>query len=63
MQTEYREWDFDEWEKAWSISVGEVYTCSECRNMLIVSKGGTGSLDLKCCGKPMTLYRGCGDAA
>lgn len=58
MRSEYQEWDFDDWEGAWNISVGSVYVCDRCKNTLIVSKGGTGTLSLKCCGEQMRLYRG-----
>lgn len=58
MNTEYKEWDFDEWEKAWNIKVGKVFVCDKCKNALLVCKGGTGTLDLKCCGSPMTEFKG-----
>ena len=58
MENEYREWDFEEWEKAWNIEVGKVYTCDVCKNTLLVCKGGTGTLDLQCCGRQMKEFRG-----
>ena len=47
------EWDLDVWEKALTIHVGNAYACRDCGNLVMVTKGGVGVLDLKCCGKPM----------
>jgi desulfoferrodoxin-like iron-binding protein len=47
------EWDLGEWEKVLTINVGTVYVCRGCGNIVIVTKGGVGLLDLVCCGKPM----------
>ena len=47
------EWDLGDWEKALTIRVGEAYACRDCENLVMVTRGGVGVLDLKCCGKPM----------
>jgi hypothetical protein len=56
MSAEYSEseWGHDEWKKAWNIRVGKAYHCKECGAMVMVTKGGVGVLELKCCGKMMT---------
>jgi len=50
---EYPEWTVDQWEKAWTIHVGKAYCCCKCGNMVMVTKGGVGVLELSCCGVPM----------
>ncbi len=47
------EWSVDEWVGAWHIGVGQAYRCQECANMIMVVKGGTGTLEPRCHGKPM----------
>ncbi|GAB4266916.1 MAG: hypothetical protein Kow0092_20030 [Deferrisomatales bacterium] len=47
------EWTADEWLQAWHIGVGRVYRCAQCGNMIMVIKGGTGTLEPKCHGEPM----------
>lgn len=47
------EWSVDEWLQAWHIGVGTAYRCPECSNMIMVVKGGTGTLEPRCHGKPM----------
>ena len=47
------EWNLDEWKSAWHIGVGSVYRCSQCNNMIIVVKGGTGTLEPRFHGAPM----------
>ena len=47
----------DDWEKALTLRVGTAYACRECGNLLMVTKGGVGVLDLVCCGKPMEMLR------
>jgi desulfoferrodoxin-like iron-binding protein len=47
------EWDLGEWESVLTINVGTVYVCRECQNVVMVSKGGVGIMNLVCCGKPM----------
>ncbi len=46
-------WDLKDWEKALTIHVGAAYMCRTCENLVMVTRGGVGVLDLKCCGKPM----------
>jgi len=47
------EWTADDWARAWRIEVGQAYRCRECANMIMVVKGGTGTLAPRCHGKPM----------
>ncbi|MFH1731417.1 MAG: hypothetical protein ABIF82_07185 [Planctomycetota bacterium] len=47
------QWHLDEWEKVLTIHVGTAYVCRQCQNLVMVTKGGVGILDLDCCGKPM----------
>lgn len=47
------EWDVSEWTKAWTIKVGRAYACSRCGTMVMVTKGGVGVMEPKCCGKDM----------
>ena len=47
------EWDLDDWEAALTIHVGTAYACRECGNLVMVTRGGIGVMDLKCCWKPM----------
>ena len=47
------EWTAGEWRDAWHIGVGKAYRCQTCSNMIMVVKGGTGTLEPKCHGKPM----------
>jgi hypothetical protein len=46
-------WDLSEWETALSIHVGTTYACRECGNLVMVTKGGVGVMDMVCCGKQM----------
>jgi hypothetical protein len=46
-------WDLGEWEQALTIRVGQAYVCRECQNVVMVTKGGIGNLELICCGCPM----------
>jgi len=50
-------WDLNEWEDALTLRVGTTYVCRVCGNVVMVSKGGVGVLDLVCCGKPMEQTR------
>ena len=43
-------WD---WEKAFTIHVGGAHVCRKCQNLVMVTKGGVGVLELTCCGAPM----------
>jgi len=50
-------WDLNEWEDALTLRVGATYVCRACGNVVMVSKGGIGVLDIVCCGKPMEQAR------
>lgn len=47
------EWTQDEWERAWNIKVGTAYTCEKCGNMIMITKGGIGTLEPYCCDQLM----------
>jgi desulfoferrodoxin-like iron-binding protein len=47
------DWDLDEWEQALSIQVGTAYVCRACGNVVMVTRGGVGVMELICCGAPM----------
>ena len=47
------EWTVDDWVGAWHIGVGQAYRCAECNNLIMVIKGGTGTLEPRCHGQPM----------
>ena len=49
------EWSPDEWLAAWTIHVGKAYRCDRCSTMIMVTKGGVGTLEPICCGEPMKL--------
>ena len=51
----YPEWTAAEWRSAWSIHVGKAYRCDKCETMVMVTKGGVGTLEPICCGEPMKL--------
>ncbi len=55
------EWTVDEWEEAWTIKVGTAYVCDWCGTMVMVTKGGIGVIEPRCCGKEMRLIKGQGD--
>ena len=61
-QTPPADWDLGDWEQALTIRVGTVYVCRECENIVMVTRGGVGVMELVCCGKPMEEVRPC-DAA
>lgn len=46
-------WNLGEWEEALTIDVGASFICRECGNVVMVTRGGVGILDLVCCDKPM----------
>lgn len=50
-----REWSVDEWTKEWTIHVGKAYHCSKCGTMAMVTKGGVGVMEPKCCGRGMAV--------
>jgi len=47
------DWNLGDWEKSLTISVGMAYICRQCQNLVMVTRGGVGVLELFCCGKPM----------
>jgi hypothetical protein len=49
----------EDWEKALTIHVGTAYACRKCKNLVMVTKGGIGVLELVCCGKPMERLARC----
>ena len=57
MQDDYQStnqaWELEQWEKALTIQVGTAWVCRECDNLVMVTRGGTGVMELKCCGQPM----------
>ena len=53
------DWALEDWEKALTIKVGTAYLCRECENLVMVTRGGVGVLDLRCCGKPMEKVTSC----
>ena len=46
-------WGLGDWESALTIRVGEAYACRECENLVMVTRGGVGIMQLRCCGRPM----------
>ena len=53
MDSDVPDWELADWEAALTINVGSSYVCRECGNLVMVTRGGVGVLDLQCCGKPM----------
>ena len=53
VNTSVPDWGLEEWEEALTIKVGTSYVCRSCGNVVMVTKGGVGVLDLKCCGQEM----------
>ena len=47
------EYDLAQWEKALTIRVGEAWVCRTCGEVAMVTRGGVGSLEMICCGRPM----------
>jgi desulfoferrodoxin-like iron-binding protein len=47
------DWDLEEWEQALTIDVGAAYVCRHCGNVVMVTRGGVGVMELICCGTPM----------
>ena len=60
-ETNVPDWGLEEWEKAITIKVGSSFVCRNCGNIVMVTKGGVGVLDLKCCGKQMEPVPSRGD--
>jgi len=49
------EWSTGEWTREWTIHVGKAYHCSQCDTMVMVTKGGVGVMEPKCCNRPMAM--------
>ncbi len=47
------EWDLGAWQKVLTIEVGDAYLCRDCQNLVMVTRGGVGIIELRCCGKLM----------
>ncbi|MHC4914967.1 MAG: hypothetical protein ACYTGB_05695 [Planctomycetota bacterium] len=47
------EWNLGEGEQVLTIHVGTVYGCRKCGNLVAVTRGGVGTLELVCCRQPM----------
>jgi desulfoferrodoxin-like iron-binding protein len=45
--------DLAGWEQALAIEVGTSYLCRTCGNVVMVTRGGVGVMELVCCGVPM----------
>jgi desulfoferrodoxin-like iron-binding protein len=48
-----QDWDLDDWKRSLTISVGQAYACRTCGNVVMVTRGGVGVMELVCCGSPM----------
>lgn len=49
------EWTREEWEQAWHLNVGNAYGCKTCGSVIMITKGGVGTLEPFCCGDLMKL--------
>ena len=47
------DWNIGDWEKALTIHVGSAYVCRVCQNLVMVTRGGVGVMELICCDRPM----------
>jgi len=47
------EWNLGDWERVLTINVGTAYACRQCENLVMVTRGGVGVMELNCCGRPM----------
>ena len=47
------DWDLGDWERVLTIKVGSAYVCRICQNLVMVTRGGVGNLELICCGQQM----------
>ena len=52
-ETAPADWDLGEWEARLTIEVGAAYVCRKCQNLVMVTRGGVGVMELICCGEPM----------
>ncbi len=50
---EQPDWELEEWQQALTINVGAAYVCHACGNVVMISRGGVGVMELKCCGEWM----------
>ena len=55
------EWDLDTWKAALSIDVGAAYACHKCGNLVMVTRGGVGVMELRCCGGLMEKIERCAE--
>jgi desulfoferrodoxin-like iron-binding protein len=51
--TQPPEYDLEQWTQALTIHVGSAYACKTCGQLVMVTRGGVGTLELICCGQPM----------
>ena len=49
------EWSTEEWTRGWTINVGKAYVCEVCGTIVMVTKGGVGTLEPICCETRMKL--------
>ncbi len=47
------DWELEEWQQALTIQVGAAHVCQVCGNVVMVTRGGVGVMELLCCGKLM----------
>jgi hypothetical protein len=47
------EWTHEEWERQWHLDVGTAYHCEKCGSVIMITKGGVGTLEPYCCGELM----------
>ncbi|MCA1808375.1 MAG: hypothetical protein ABR497_07900 [Kiritimatiellia bacterium] len=47
------EWNLEDWESVLTINVGISFACRQCGNLVMVTRGGVGIMELVCCGRPM----------
>lgn len=47
------DWELEEWEQSLTIQVGSAYVCRVCGNLVMVTRGAVGVMELVCCGLPM----------
>ncbi len=47
------EWARDEWERGWNLAVGTAYGCDKCGAVIMITKGGVGTLEPYCCDELM----------
>ncbi len=56
------EWSVEEWTREWTIKVGRAYACNQCGTVAMVTKGGVGVMEPRCCGRAMEPVKGGADA-